>query len=68
MENTGGEFYVQSKSETVSRIVEEIRSHEAMAVDDIITEIQIDTPLPYMIALLICIAGSSLVLLFLKGK
>ncbi len=68
VENTGGEFYVQSKSETVSRIVEEIRSHEAMAVDDIITEIQIDTPLPYMIALLICVAGSSLVLLFLKGK
>lgn len=68
VENTGGEFYVQSKDETVSSIVEDIRSHEAMAVDDIITEIRIDTPLPFMIALLICIAGSAVVLLFLKGK
>ena len=68
VENTGGEFYVQSKSDTVSSIVEEIRSHEAMAVDDIITEITQDQPVPPMIALLICLAGMSFILLFLKGK
>ena len=68
VENTGGEFYVQSKDETVSSIVEEIRSHEAMAVDDIITEVQTDIPEPYMISLLVCLAGLSFVLLFLKGK
>ena len=68
VENTGGELYVQSQSETVSSIVEEIRSHEAMSVDDIITEVRTDTPVPYIISLLICIAGSCLVLLFLKGK
>ncbi len=68
VENTGGELYVQSKAETVSSIVEEIRSHEAMAVDDIITEIRTDTPLPYIISLLVCLAGSAFVLLFLKGK
>ena len=65
---TGGELYVQSKEETVSSIVEEIRSHEAMAVDDIITEQIVDTPLIPMLALLISIGGSFVCLLFLKGK
>ncbi|MCR4791425.1 MAG: VWA domain-containing protein [Lachnospiraceae bacterium] len=66
--NTGGELYVQSSEDTVSKIVEEIRSHEAMSVDDIMIEQQIDIPVPWMIMLLISIAGSRLCLLFLKGK
>ena len=66
--NTGGELYVQSAQDTVSEIVEEIRSHEAMSVDDIIIEQQTDTPLPGILALLISFAGAQLCLLFLKGK
>lgn len=66
--STGGELYVQSNEDTVSSIVEEIRSHEAMSVDDIMIEQQIDIPLPFIIALLISIAGSQICLLFLKGK
>ena len=66
--NTGGELYVQNADDTVSSIVEEIRSHEAMSVDDIMIERQNDIPIPWIIALLISIAGSQLCLLFLKGK
>jgi len=66
--NTGGELYEQSAEDTVSSIVEEIRDHEAMSVDDIITEIQTDTPEKPMMALFICIGGSLICLAFLKGK
>lgn len=68
VENTGGEFYVQSEQDTVSEIVEEIRSHEAMAVDDIVTEQKTDLPIPGIIALLISLAGSMICVTFLKGK
>jgi hypothetical protein len=66
--NTGGELYVQSSEETVSSIVEEIRSHEAMSVDDIIIEQQTDTPEPWILSLLLSIGISQICLLFLKGK
>lgn len=64
---TGGEFYVQSSEDTVSSIVEEIRSHEAMTVDDIVTEQKTDMPVVPIIALLISLAGSVVVMTFLKG-
>ncbi len=67
-DNTGGELYVQSSEETVSSIVEEIRSHEAMSVDDIIIEQQTDTPEPWILSLLLSIGISQICLLFLKGK
>ena len=67
-DNTGGELYVQSSEETVSSIVEEIRSHEAMSVDDIIIEQQTDTPEPWIMSLLLSIGISQICLLFLKGK
>ena len=67
-ESTGGEFYVESESNTVSQIVEQIRSHEAMTVDDIITRQETDLPVPGMIALILCLAGSIICTTFLKGK
>ena len=68
VEYTGGELYVQSQQDTVSEIVEEIRDHEAMTVDDIVTEQKTDMPVPAMIALLISLAGSVLSMTLLKGK
>ena len=68
VEKTGGELYVQSAEDTVSSIVEEIRSHEAMSVDDIVTELKVDTPFPFIMALIISLACSQLCLLFLKGR
>ena len=65
---TGGELYVQSREDTVSSIVEEIRSHEAMTVDDIVTEQKTDMPVIPAIALIISLAGSMVCLAFLKGK
>jgi len=68
VEVTGGELYVQSQQDTVSEIVEEIRDHEAMTVDDIVTEQKTDMPVPAIIALLICLAGSVISMTVLKGK
>ena len=68
VEVTGGEFYVQSEDDTVSSIVEEIRSHEAMSVDDIVTEQKTDMPVPGIIVLLISLAGCVISFAFLKGK
>jgi len=65
---TGGELYVQSREDTVSSIVEEIRNHEAMTVDDIITEQTTDMPEIPTIALLISLAGAMICMSFLKGK
>ncbi len=65
---TGGELYVQSREDTVSEIVEEIRSHEAMTVDDIVTEQKTDMPVPATIVLLVSLAGCVFCLGFLKGK
>ena len=68
VELTGGELYVQSKDDTVSSIVEQIRSHEAMAVDDIVTEQIIDLPVPAIIVLILSLAGTTICVAFLKGK
>ena len=68
VEYTGGELYVQSAEDTVSSIVEEIRSHEAMSVDDIVTEQTTDMPEIPALALLISLAGTLLSAAFLKGK
>ncbi len=65
---TGGELYVQSSDDTVSSIVEDIRSHEAMTVDDIVTEKKTDMPVAPAIVLIISLAGSLICLAFLKGK
>ncbi len=65
---TGGELYVQSSEDTVSNIVEEIRSHEAMTVDDIVTEQKTDMPVIPTAVMLISLACSMICLSFLKGK
>ncbi len=68
VQTTGGELYVQSTEDTVSEIVEEIRSHEAMTVDDIVTEQKTDMPVIPAIVLLISLGCSMICLAFLKGK
>ncbi|MBR6380851.1 MAG: VWA domain-containing protein [Lachnospiraceae bacterium] len=44
VERTGGEFYVQSQDGTVAEIVDQVRRHEAMTVDTIVTEQTTDLP------------------------
>ncbi|MCR5801716.1 MAG: hypothetical protein K6G57_05225 [Lachnospiraceae bacterium] len=55
---TGGELYIQSDQDTVASIVESIRAHKAMTVNEIVTEQQTDVPSVPMAFMLIGIAGA----------
>ncbi len=67
-QSTGGQLYIQTDINTMDKIVEKIKSHEAMTVDDIVTKRMTDLPVPGIIALLISLAGTCICLAFLKGK
>lgn len=68
-EYTGGEFYIEDKEKnSVPDIVEKIREHEAMTVDDIVMKRKTDLPVPGIIVLLIGLTGSIICTSFLKGK
>ncbi|MCR5503660.1 MAG: hypothetical protein K6F53_11700 [Lachnospiraceae bacterium] len=50
VKTTGGECYVESAEHTVGRIVESIRHHKAMTVDELVTEKPLDMPkVPFLI-------------------
>ena len=53
VELTGGAYYEQSSSLSVSDIVEKIRQHEAMRVDDIIITRQVDQPALPLLGLMV---------------
>ena len=68
-EYTGGEFYIEDKEKnSVPDIVEKIREHEAMTVDDIVMKRETDVPVAGIIVLLLGLAGSIFCTSLLKGK
>ena len=66
IELTGGKFYEQSKSLTVSDIVADIQEQEAMEVDEITTTRTVDQPKAAAIVLLISVLGALLTGLLLR--
>ena len=56
VERTGGAYYEQSSSLSVSDIVENIQQHEAMRVDDIIITRQVDQPKLPLLGIMICLS------------
>ncbi len=56
VEKTGGKFYVRTKDQSVSQIVQDIQKQEAMIVNMIMTRETTDVPRTAYIILIICFA------------
>ena len=56
METTGGKFYIRTKSQSVSEIVQDIQKQEAMLVKIVMTRQTVDLPRVPFIIMFICLA------------
>ena len=56
VENTGGKFYIRTRSQSVSEIVQDIQKQEAMLVKIVMTRQTVDLPRVPFIIMFICLA------------